>query len=110
MLLLPNPNNAAADSSPKAQHVSYTAGSYRHETERSNPLLRPREPRSITSRAPRLPFGRARQRRISVGTLEAEPVFPVLRLVRPLLHLDAPRERRGIEEVILTLIRFIRQL
>jgi hypothetical protein len=33
-----------------------------------------------------------------------------LRLVRPLLHLDAPRGRLGIEEVILTLIRFIRQL
>jgi hypothetical protein len=47
---------------------------------------------------PRLPFGCVRKRRIGVSTLELEPVFPILRMIRPLLHFDAPRLRRRIEE------------
>src|SRR5215510_8990163 len=52
--------------------------------------------------APHLLFGCARQRRVSTGALVFEPVLPVERMIRPLLHLDTPGGRFRIEKGGLT--------
>src|ERR1700738_2417272 len=55
-------------------------------------------------RNPRLPFGCVRERRIRSGALEAQPVFPSLCLIWPLLHLNTPEGGLRIKKRLLALI------